>query len=68
VKVGDLVRLKEEWSHACEEFKAKRHKVAIVTQDWDTHDNFAVVWMGETVEAGFNDVAPWNDAIMEKVP
>ena len=68
MKVGDLVRVKETWIQACEEFKSRYRKVALVTQDWDTHDNFAVIFMGETEEVDFNDSNAWSDEFMEKVP
>lgn len=42
-------------------------KLALVTQDWDIHNNFAVIFLGETEEIDFNDEILFSDQIMELV-
>ena len=76
MKVGDLVKFKDSWKESLRVQEARLRaqgfrrtkpdvfdadKLAIVVQDWDTHDNFAVIFCGETKILDFNDEA------MEKV-
>lgn len=42
-------------------------KLALVTQTWETHNNFVVLFLGETEEVDFNDEIIFSDEIMEKV-
>ena len=81
MKVGDLVKFKDSWKESLRIQNARRlsmgftpnstigraDKLAIVIQDWDTHDNFAVMFCGETEIVDFNDHYLFSDEIMEKV-
>ena len=81
MKVGDLVKFKDDWKESMRIQNARRlawglapaadpkraDKFALVIQDWDTHDNFAVIFCGETEVVDFNEHILYSDEIMEKV-
>ena len=81
MKVGDLVKFTDNWKnsltlqHARMTSKGftstadseRANKIALVVQDWDTHDNFAVVFFGETEVVDFSEHVLYSDEIMEKV-
>jgi len=82
VKVGDLVRFRDDWREILkaeeERFLARGFvrtkpnaydidRLAIVVQDWDTHDNFAVLFLGEAEIVDFNEHVSFSDEIMEVV-
>lgn len=62
MKVGDLVKFQDHWKNSIKIQRAhllskglaptedieRVDKLAIVVQDWDTHNNFAVIFFGET--------------------
>lgn len=81
MKVGDLVKFQDSWKESLrvqharmlargfvpKEANNRTNKVALVVQDWATHDNFAVIFAGETEMVDFNDHYLYSDEIMEKV-
>lgn len=84
MKVGDLVKFKENWKATMRNEEARHmrngwvvqannkrfsrvDKLALVTQDWEAHNNFAVMFLGETEEVDFNNEVLYSDEIMEKV-
>ena len=83
MKVGDLVKFKDSWKESLRTQHARRlangnycadsarsDKLALVVQDWDTHDNFAVIFAGETEVVDFNEHVVYSgemDCGMEKV-
>ena len=82
MKVGDMVKFKDSWKNSLTlqharmvskgftptaASRERANKIALVVQDWDTHDNFAVVFSGETEVVDFNEHDLFSDEIMEKI-
>ena len=71
MKVGDLVRLKERWKHlGFLHWTAElphSDAVAVVVEDWDTHNNFVVWFAGASAPIDFNEDNAWVDDLLEKV-
>ena len=70
MKVGDLVRLKEQWKSRhfiWERDIPHPDAVAIVVEDWDTNDNFVVWFAGASAPIDFNEDNAWVDDLLEKV-
>ena len=70
MKIGDLARLKERWKN--KDFIWERDiphpdAVAIVIEDWETHDNFVVWFTGASAPIDFNEDNAWVDDLLEKI-
>ena len=63
-------KLKEQWKN--KDFIWERDiphpdAVAVVVEDWDTHDNFVVWFAGASAPIDFNEDNAWVDDLLEKV-